>query len=183
MVVTQVLTLVGVAIGALASFLATSVSERSRHRREIAKAWEERKYECYAEYVHEVKAMSIIARRMAAFAGLTERSGDRLDPKDGASMLTEAEVRRSIAAEKLRLLSDTGTITAAARLSEAAWRLEWIARGKLPDASSQTWHQADEAFVRAFDDFHRCARQELAVPGRALPRPFIPLPNREEELT
>ena len=183
MVATQVFTLAGVALGALASFLAATVSERARHRREIAQAWEGRKYDCYAEYVHEVKAMSVVARRMAAAAGLTERSGDRLDLHAGASLLTDAEVRRSIASEKLRLLSDVQTITAAERLGEAAWQLEWLARGKIPDASPGQWSKADEAFARAFDAFHQCARRELGVPGRSLPRQLISPPGQESNDT
>lgn len=179
MVVTQVFTLVGVALGALSSFLATSISERSRHRRETTRAWEQRKYDCYAEYVQEVKATTIVARRIAAAAGLTDRSGDRLDPGDGAALLTDAEVRRSIAGEKLRLLSDAQTTLAAADLSQAAWQLEWLARGKIPDASAEQWKAADEAFIRAFDRFHQCARLELGVPGNPVDRPYIPVPGSQ----
>jgi hypothetical protein len=49
-VVAQLFTLAGVALGALASYLVSSVNERARHRREVAKGWEERKFECLANY-------------------------------------------------------------------------------------------------------------------------------------
>ena len=173
--VAQVFTLIGVALGALASYLATSASERARDRREVAKGWEQRKFDCYAEFLHEAKLMCVLARRMAASLGLTERSGDRLAPEEGAPLLTEAEVRRAVAMEKLRLLADANTTAAVARINEVVWRMEWIARG-LIDASPEQWRETDEASALAFDEFHRCARRELGAPGLLVPRAFIPLP-------
>lgn len=40
MVAAQLLTLAGVALGAIASYLVSSLNERARHRREVAHGWE-----------------------------------------------------------------------------------------------------------------------------------------------
>lgn len=173
--VAQIFTLIGVTLGALASYLATSASERARNGREVAKGWEQRRYDCYAEYLHEVKLMGAVARRMAASLGLTDRSADRLDPEAGAPLLAEAEVKRAVAMEKVRLLADADTIVAVARINEVIWRMDWMVRG-LIDASPELWRETDEASALAFDEFHRSARRELGTPGLLVPRAFIPLP-------
>jgi hypothetical protein len=145
----------------------------------VATGWQEKKYDCYSAYVNEVKAMSIIIRRMAAYLELTERSADKLSPEKGASLLTEAETRRSVASENLRLLSDSDTVAAASKLDEAVWLLEWIVRGKIDEVTSDKWPDADAAFAHAFDTLHFCARRELGVPGQAINRRFISAPTTE----
>ncbi|WP_314245124.1 hypothetical protein [Streptomyces sp. DSM 40907] len=41
--ITQIVTLIGVLVGALTSFLATTMAERTRHQRSMATRWDERK--------------------------------------------------------------------------------------------------------------------------------------------
>lgn len=63
--ITQLVTLAGVLIGALTSFLATTVAERTRHRRAMATRWDERKLTTYIEYAACVKEISSTAKRPA----------------------------------------------------------------------------------------------------------------------
>jgi hypothetical protein len=178
-VAAQLFTLAGVALGALASYVISSLGERTRHQREIAKGWEERKFDGFVTYVNDIKAMSTIAKRMTAFSGLHVRSADKLDPAVGAPLLAEADSRRSVSMERMRLLSGVDTITAASRLDSAVWNLEWIARGLIDGAAPKDWQAAQHEFEAAFDAFHECARRELGVPGQLGVRRVDPLPALE----
>jgi len=180
-VAAQLFTLAGVALGAIASYLIGSLNERTRHRREIAKGWEGRKYDNFVTFIEDIKMMSHISRRMAATLGLHDRmpEADKLDVQQGALMISEANQRRTVSIERLRLLSDTETISAAYRLNEAVWVMEWMVQGKIPDAGPEDWDRAVSGFVDAFDTFHRCARVELGVPGGHVPRQIPPLPSLE----
>jgi hypothetical protein len=173
----QLLTLAGVALGALCSYASGAVNERLKFKREIGRQWSERRFECFAAYAAEVKTMSTLARRMAAARGLHTLAPDALSVEAGAPLLTEAEVRRSISMESLRLLADADTVAAAHRLNEAVWRLEWIAKGTVPDGTPSRWDQAMSRYLSAFDDFHRAARRELGVPGTDVPRIPGPVPH------
>jgi len=179
MIAAQLFTLAGVALGAIASYLVGSLNEQKRHRREVEKDWEERKYDNFVSFVDDIKTMSHICRRMAAALGLHDRmpKGDELDNAEGSLMITEANQRRTVSIERLRLLSDTETISAAYRLNEAVWVLNWIVQGKIPNVGREHWERAAGDFIDAFDAFHRCARTELGVPGGHLPRPNPPLPS------
>lgn len=179
MVAAQLFTLAGVALGAIASYLVSSLNERTRHRREVAKEWEDRKYDNLVAFIEEVKTMSHISRRMAGYLGLHGRmpEADQLDIQQGSLMIAEANQRRTVSIERLRLLSDTETISAAYRLNEAVWVQEWIVQGKIPGVRPEHWDHAVDEFVDAFDAFHRCARKELGVPGGHIPRRTPPLPS------
>jgi hypothetical protein len=48
----QLPTLVGVLVGAAATYVATSTAERSRWRRQQSVRWDIHRYEAYAEYAH-----------------------------------------------------------------------------------------------------------------------------------
>jgi hypothetical protein len=157
----------------------SSLSERTRDRREVAQGREGRKFDCFATYVNDVKSMSVIARRTTAFHDLHGRSPDKLEPAVGGPLLAEAESRRSMSLERLRLLSDTDTILAANRLNEAVWSMEWIARGRIGEVAPEHWQRAQREFEVAFDAFHRCARRGLGVPGRLVLRQAGPLPGLE----
>jgi hypothetical protein len=170
----QVFTLGGVAIGALAAFASSTLSERARYRRQLADGWRERKFDCYAAYLDDVKHMSVIARRMAASRNLEATATEPLGAVKGAALLTEAETRRTSSMEKVRLLSDGATASAAHTLNKAVWRLEWIARGRVPDATVEDWTAAVQSFLEAMNAFHVEARRELDVPGNTVPRPLDP---------
>ena len=166
----QLFTLAGVAIGALAAFVSSALSERARYRRELANGWRERRFDCYATYVNDVKHMSVIARRMVASQGLDLTATEPLSTLEGAPLLTEAETRRTISMEKVRLLADGSTASAAHALNKAVWRLEWVARGRVADVTAQDWDSAMHIFIAAMNAFHAQARRELGVPGEHVPR-------------
>lgn len=105
LVAAQLFTLAGVALGAIASYLIGSLNERTRHRREIAKGWEGRKYDNFVAFVEDVKTMGYLSRRVAASLGLHDRmfEGDKLDVQQGFVMIAEVNQRRTVSLERLRL--------------------------------------------------------------------------------
>jgi hypothetical protein len=65
----QLLVLLGVIVGALGSYLTTSVTERARWRRALDTRWDDRRVEAYAAYGQSVKRMIVIASKIAAGRG------------------------------------------------------------------------------------------------------------------
>ncbi|MEJ8650250.1 hypothetical protein WKI65_19640 [Streptomyces sp. MS1.AVA.3] len=59
----QIITLIGVLVGALTSFFATSMAERAKFRRTLATRWDERKLDTYIEYTSCIKEEVRTARR------------------------------------------------------------------------------------------------------------------------
>ncbi|MFF7031295.1 hypothetical protein ACFZAK_25485 [Streptomyces albidoflavus] len=87
---TQILTLVGVLIGALTSYFATASVERAKFRREMTTRWDERKLETYIEYVTCIKEIS----RAARDAGRARDEGR--DPAEALWAMEASENKRSV---------------------------------------------------------------------------------------
>jgi hypothetical protein len=166
----QIFTLSGVAVGALSSYLVTSLNERARSIREVAKRWEARKFETYAAYVSDVKQQVVVANRTSATLGLHYRVTSPLMPEEGLPLLAELATRRTVSSERALLASEE-TLVAIRHLNDATWQMECFARSVIEDATTSGWEQAFRAYHEALDAFHRCARAELGVPGRLVDRP------------
>ena len=161
----QFYTLIGVALGALASYLGASLTNRTQHQREVATRWEERKFETYSTYIGDVKQQVIAANRIAASRGLITRVTSPLNPAEGLGVLEEVSNRRSQSSERVTLLADTETLAALRTLNDAVWRMECYARGIIESANTEMWEADWTAYRGAFDTFHRRARAELGTPG------------------
>lgn len=161
----QLFTLAGVALGAVASYLATALTERARSRRDLASRWEGRRFDTYAGYVSDVKQQGILANRISASLGLHTRVTSPLEPAEGLGLLAEAASQRSLSSERAALLAGEDTLEAIRVLNDAVWLLECYARGAVRDADTRTWEAAFEAYHQALDAFHRSARTELGAPG------------------
>jgi len=176
-VAAQIFTLIGVALGALSSYLVTSLNERSRYRRDVAMRLQERKFDAYAEYLSDVRQMVAFANRIASSLGLHNRTTLPLSQKEGLPILAELTTHRTTSSERARLLADEETVMALRGLNHAAWGLEMIARSVVTDVSAEAWEEAMQTYLGALNAFHRNARLELGVPGRALDRPVASAPS------
>lgn len=66
----HLLTLLGVALGAVASFVSTQWLERTRWQRDEAVRWDTKRLDCYTEFATAIKRFIAIAQRLAAGLGL-----------------------------------------------------------------------------------------------------------------
>jgi hypothetical protein len=66
----QVITLLGVALGALASFVSTRAIDRSRWQREEALRWDSKRLECYSDFSAAMIRFINIGDRLASGLGL-----------------------------------------------------------------------------------------------------------------
>jgi hypothetical protein len=167
----QILTLVGVLIGAAASFCASTAAERLRARREKQARWDLKRMETYAAYGLSVKTYVQLAKRICASQGLTARVVP-LPLDEGLERLADAEQDRSTVWEQVLLLGDPSTINAARKWHESAWRLELLARGADGGRYDYSDLMAELHETRA--EFYACARIDIGVKGHP---PVTPWPR------
>ena len=116
-------TLLGVLVGAVASYAVTALTERARWRRAQAERWQEKKFDVYARYSNALKEQIGITQRIGAALGYAHVV-DPLEPAEGLPLLAEAEARRATLWESVLLVGDAETVTAARSWHEAVWTLE-----------------------------------------------------------
>lgn len=123
----QLPALIGVVVGALASYLAGAASERTRWRRERSARWDERRAQAYADYGYAVKrvyvqCMGIVTMRSQA-AG-----GDRVGYAEALAELGKLTDERTAKWESVLLLGNPETIAAARTWHRRVWQVELFAR-------------------------------------------------------
>lgn len=150
---TQIFTLVGVLIGALTSYAATTVAERAKFRREIATRWDERKLDTYIAYVTCVKEI----QRAAMAAGLARDRG--VDATDALNEMEESENRRSILFETVILLSNGKASAAAHTVNQRTWELLNAAR----TPSGGVAELRPIPLLEALNVLHEAARSDLTI--------------------
>jgi len=98
-VLSQLLVLAGVIVGALASYLTTAAAERARWKRALDSRWDDRRVEAYASYAQTVKDLITISSRIYAGRNITADSDSwALPPAQGKRELLEATGRKREAA-------------------------------------------------------------------------------------
>ncbi|MER6311238.1 hypothetical protein [Streptomyces sp. NPDC001657] len=146
--ISQIVTLVGVLIGALTSYLATASAERAKHRRTLETRWDERKLATYIEYMALVKE----AQRAAKEAWASPE-----DCTEALAAMEAAEGRRSLAFESLVLLAHPSAIEAAHEVNRALWRVIAQAR-ELSTVALPT-----PEVIHALNVLHQEARRDLGI--------------------
>jgi hypothetical protein len=158
----QLPTLVGVVVGAVGSYTASSLTERSRWRRARAERWDQQRFQTYSSYANTLKAQIRVSLRIGAARGF-EHVVDPLDPCEGLKWLAEAESKRAAEWESMLLVADAGTVAAARTWHEAVWGLELYARGLKDDPGG--WNDALRRTSQARDAFYARARKDLGIEG------------------
>ena len=159
-------TLIGVVIGALASYLATTANERARWKREQLTRWDENRAQVYAEYGTAVKSQYELCKRVAAARGIPT-TAEPLEPGRGIDQLARIESKRAAKFERVLLMGSPDTVTAARTWHRAVWDLELFARGVHDDPVE--WRATDDAAMEARTWFYNAARQDLGVMSGQLP--------------
>jgi hypothetical protein len=155
----QLPALLGVVVGAFATYAATASAERARWRRSQAVRWDSLRLAAYAEYAHAVKKVTSIAVRVATHSGIHHDLG-ALPPEDGLPALAAAEEERTIKWESVLLLGTDRTLVAARAWHESATRLQRIASGMPTD---MTWAQAIAAVSKARRGFYEAAKADVGI--------------------
>jgi hypothetical protein len=156
----QIITLLGVALGALASFASTRAIERSRWRREEALRWDSKRLECYIDFSAAMIRFITIEDRIAAGLGLPAV----IEPQGGESGLTAlatAEAEVSLNWAQLLVLGSPEVVTAAQHWRNQAWLAESFARGHRSSADEfeVALHGRREARAR----FYNAVRADLGI--------------------
>jgi hypothetical protein len=99
----QLPTLIGVAVGAVASFATTATIERSRWKRQQKVRWDDRRMAAYADYGNAVKNVIQLSCRVLAAQGLPANV-DPLPGEAGLQQLAAAELERAARWEAVLLL-------------------------------------------------------------------------------
>ncbi len=167
-VLSQLLVLAGVVVGALASYLTTAVTERTRWKRTLDSRWDDRRVDVYASYAQAVKDIITISSRIYAGRNITADSDSWALPpsKENLELLESAKRKRATAWEPVLLLGHPDTVKAARNWHESVWVLERWARG---DATGkrEDWEKASSEVTRARSLFYESARNDLQVRGGA----------------
>ncbi|MEZ0095914.1 hypothetical protein [Streptacidiphilus sp. EB129] len=167
--VVQISALAGVIVGAGASYVTTTLTERARWRRQQDVRWDERRLVAYADYARAIKDIAVVAHGLAAHRGLNSDATPLEPTAQNLATLDSGEAQRSGLLETVRLLTDTDTITATRHLDHCLWHLVALAKGQMPGGAEE-WEAAFAEYRRARDEYHRCARKTLGIPGAAIPR-------------
>ena len=130
----QLITLLGVALGALASFVSTRLVDRSRWQREERLRWDTKRLDCYSDFSAAIMRYINIGYRMAASLGLPA-AVEPLNADTGIPALAAAEADLSLYWAQLLILGSPEVIRAAQEWRNEAWQLESFARGHYSNPS------------------------------------------------
>ena len=168
----QLFTLLGVFLGAAATFSATTFTERTRWRRAQESRWDDRRLQSYIEYANAVKKVVSVASRVLVARGVSAAGGQPLDATTGLPLLAEAEDDRSLKWENVLLLGSNTVIEAGRAWHQIAWRITALAQEELADENEAT--AAYAAYNDARAAFYGCARGDL---GLKEPEITLPVPS------
>ncbi len=104
--------LLGVVVGALASYVVHATSERARWRRTRNERWDVARMEAYVRYGNAIKATTMIATRLAGERGYVP-TVERVPLDEGLAELAKAQLDRALLWEEVQLLGHPDTIRAA----------------------------------------------------------------------
>ncbi|MFJ5797423.1 hypothetical protein [Streptomyces decoyicus] len=159
----QIITLIGVLVGALTSFFATSMAERAKFRRTLATRWDERKLDTYIEYTSCIKEEVRTARQAVE----ARERGE--SPAEALAEMDAAESKRSLLFEGLVLLSNDAAIEAANTVNQRTWDLLKCARGTGQEVAVQR-PELSMLVIEALNALHIAARSDLFIDGSQLVR-------------
>jgi hypothetical protein len=159
----QLPTLLGVAVGALASYLVASAGERARWRRAQETRWDDRRAAAYADYAELVKQMLRACLRLAAEhgfrpLGVVETTGNAQEE------LARIESKRTSTFETLLLLGDVDTLRAVQSYTQLA--LELMQEARRQPVDREAWMAVVRELEIARCAFHDAARRDLGVRHR-----------------
>jgi hypothetical protein len=162
----QLLTILGVAVGAMASFISARLLDRERWRREEILRWDTTRLESYMDFAVAVKKQNEIARRICAGLGLPA-SLQPLEQAEGLKLLAETNHELEVKFEPVLMLGTPEAINAAQAWRHSAWHLEWLARGMRNDP--EEYRRATDATREARKHYYSAIRADIGVTSGPIP--------------
>ena len=154
---TQILTIIGVVVGALASYAAGSQAERTKYKRMMASRWDEQKRQVYRGYASAVKLTHWHAKKaVTSFSDPARHEALRDE-------MEKAEEQRSLLYEDLLLLGSPETVAAANDVNVKLWLILNSIRNQTSDPVP--WEPLGAELISALTRFHDCARADLGIRG------------------
>ena len=155
----QLPALIGVLLGAVSTFVATTATERSRWRRQQSVRWDADRLAAYSEYARAVKRKIAIAVQIAARRGVHPEP-DWSPSNEGIEALTVAEEDRTTKWERVLLLGSNEAVAAAREWHNSVFLLERVASGTRTD---KTWTEAVERTSRGRLRFYEVVKRDLGT--------------------
>jgi hypothetical protein len=160
----QLLTILGVAVGAMSSFISTRLLDQSRWHREETLRWDVKRLDGYDEFASAIRQHIHISRRLCAELGLPS-STQPIGRTDGLELLSAASHDTDLKWERLLMLGTPPAIKAASAWRECAWHMEWLARGLRTDPAE--YAQLRDQILSARNTFYSAVRADLGIAGAA----------------
>ncbi|MEU5380729.1 MULTISPECIES: hypothetical protein [unclassified Streptomyces] len=157
----QLPALIGVVIGALGSYLATTHGDQARFRRERAARWEERRLTAYSDYARSLKKSVTLAYRIAAHLG-NDPHPHPLAPEEAAPHLAEATDARDPAGEALLMLGTPDVVEKAREWVVVVMEMEGFLRDQTH--SPEAWSNMLRRQRAAREGYYAAVRRDLALP-------------------
>jgi hypothetical protein len=160
--INQLPALIGVVIGAGASYLATRAGAKTQWARSERVRWEDKRVQIYSDYGLAVKRVYELSKRICAERGLPT-TAPPIPVERGLTELSLASIRRAELWETLLLLSNPSAIEAARAWHGTVWQMEAFATGQHIDPIQ--WREAVTAADENRRRFYEIARQDLGISG------------------
>ncbi|MGV9638044.1 hypothetical protein ACWDO0_28040 [Nocardia rhamnosiphila] len=162
----QMVAILGVVIGAGATYAATMITERTKWRRSQAAKWDEKRLAAYNDYAQVLRRYSDIAFRLSAGRGYPTIA-QPLDPEVGATRLADTHAERAAHWEAVMLLGSPAAVAAGRAWFDDLVRLGHIAQGL--EVSHTEFADLVVSIGTHRDAFYACARDDLGVTSGELP--------------
>lgn len=162
----QLLPLIGVILGAAATFSATAWHESARWHRSLETRWDEKRLTAYSEYADALKRYFALVGRVATARGYPT-GVQPIDIDEGLAEMAEADAGKTVKWELVLLLGSPQAVAAGRGWTEAVWTLSHVACG-LAMTHADFIRLYEEAGRRR-DRFYLCARADLGIASGRLP--------------
>jgi hypothetical protein len=161
-VVQQLPALIGVVVGALASYLVSSATERRRWQHQQSTRWDEKRVQAYADYGNAVKNVFYLCGRITNSRGLGLMR-EKIDIADALNELGRLASERSAKWETVLLLGDPDTVLAARAWHRLVGDMQRFVRDNRADAGE--WEALFDKVEAARATFYEAARRDLGIGG------------------
>jgi hypothetical protein len=165
-VVGQLPALIGVIVGAAASYLVSSATERRRWERQQSTRWDEKRAQAYAQYGYAVKNVYYLSGRIANSRGLGPVT-EQVDTADALSELARLRSERAAKWEQVLLLGSPETVAAAREWHRLVWDMHPFLHGEKTDLAE--WNALFDEIAAARARFYEAARRDLGISSGRLP--------------